>query len=336
MKSHRVAITGVSGDVGYGAVKGLRVGYPLTDILGLDSSYDRAAYSLCDRYEVMPRVDSDAYVSSLKSALSKHKIELLIPGIDSELEILSKNREEIERDTQASILLCDENSLLKCVDKYETAVWLHELGLPALHTINSSDIPDTEREEFVLNEFQGEFPIVIKPRKGHGSVGIRYVETIDELKCHLQTLALDDCLQEYVDGDEITCGLLFDQQGNLADSLAMKRTLENGRTVSASVYENSQLDEYISLFAEKTKLIGPINLQLRINQAGQPRVFEINPRLSGSTLMRIAVGFNDPARIVEHFLDGLPIRRANVKKSKVYRIDVTDVPGESEIRLESK
>ncbi|WP_299460654.1 HAD-IA family hydrolase [uncultured Gimesia sp.] len=164
---------------------------------------------------------------------------------------------------------------------------------------------------------------MIKPRKGHGSEGIRYIENINELSRQLETLAPDDCLQEYVEGDEITCGLLFDKQGNLADSLAMVRTLKNGRTISASVYENTQLDDFINSFAEKTKLIGPINLQLRMNQAGQPLVFEINPRLSGSTLMRIAVGFNDPARIVEHFLDDLPVRRAKVDQVKVYRTEAT-------------
>lgn len=334
MKSHRVAITGVSGDVGYGALKGLREGYPIAEILGLDSSSDCAAYHLCDKFQIMPRVDSGSYISSLKSALSNHKIELLIPGIDSELEVLSKYRDEIEQDTPTSILLCDDSSLRKCVDKLETASWLSELGLPALHTIPASVIPECEPDKFVLSEFSEKFPIVLKPRKGHGSQGIRYVNNRDELKNHLSTLTVDDCLQEYAAGDEITCGLLFDKQGNLADSLAMKRTLKDGRTVSASVYEDSQLDDFIKLFSDKTKLIGPINLQLRIDKNGAPFVFEINPRLSGSTLMRIAIGFNDPARIVEHFLDGVPIRRSQVKKATVCRTEAACVFDGSDLKIE--
>lgn len=335
MKSHRIAITGVSGDAGFGIVKGLRQGYPTAEILGLDFNIDCAAIHLCDQYKTMPRITDDAYIPALTSVLTSHKTEFLIPGIDAELPILSYHRRKIESVTNTSLLLCEHSKLINCTDKLNTFHWLTEMGFKAPHTISPCTESEIRDLEFILEEFKNRFPIVIKPRKGHGSIGIRYVYNADELASNLPSLTPDDCLQEYIDGPEITCGLLFDQTGLLADYVCMKRILKNGRTVSASVYDNPELHKFIKLFAKRSRLTGPINLQLRIDQAGYPQVFEINPRLSGSTQIRIAVGFNDPARLVEHYLDKQPIRTATIEKAHVYRTESTLLVKPSQTRFEN-
>lgn len=323
MKQHRIAITGVSGDVGLGAIEGLRKGYPTAWILGLDYSSDCVARRLCDSYIQMPGIDSELYIDALANVLRAQKIDLLLPGIDAELELLSQNRGALETDSGTEILLCEQTQLLKCIDKYETAHWLRRLGLPAPHTLGIKEIPEHDTPESISGAFLNRFPLVKKPRKGHGSVGVQIISNIEELELACSSFTAEDCLQEYIEGPEITCGLLFDRKGNLADWLCMERTLKHGRTVSGEIYESSELSDFIESFADRTRLTGPVNLQLRISPEGVPLVFEINPRLSGSTAMRIAVGFNDPARLITHFLDELPIQPAQVKACKVNRTETT-------------
>ena len=53
-----------------------------------------------------------------------------------------------------------------------------------------------------------------------------------------------------------------------------------------------------------------MDAQLRWDDNDGPLVFEINARLSGSTEMRVAIGCNDPLRLVRHFGRGDPIARA--------------------------
>jgi carbamoyl-phosphate synthase large subunit len=51
-----------------------------------------------------------------------------------------------------------------------------------------------------------------------------------------------------------------------------------------------------------------------------PQIFEINARLSGSTAMRVALGFNDPLRIVKHLARGVPMDPSTVYDATVYRV----------------
>lgn len=128
------------------------------------------------------------------------------------------------------------------------------------------------------------------------------------------------CLQRYVEGSEITVGFLYDWNGALRDAIAMERTLDGGRTVRATVSRAPEILSFIADFGAKIRGIGAINAQLRLDPNTGPQIFEINARLSGSTEMRIALGFNDPLRIVMHLTRGTPIERARIYDATVYRI----------------
>jgi len=90
--------------------------------------------------------------------------------------------------------------------------------------------------------------------------------------------------------------------------------------VRATVTKSPEILRFIADFGTKMKGAGAINAQLRMDPDTGPQVFEINARLSGSTAMRIALGFNDPLRIVMHLARGMPIERASVHDATVYRI----------------
>ncbi len=69
--------------------------------------------------------------------------------------------------------------------------------------------------------------------------------------------------------------------------------------------------------------VGAINVQLRWDERVGPMIFEINARLSGSTDMRIAVGFNDPLRLVRHFGRGTAIVPAKPQRATIHRLGTT-------------
>jgi carbamoylphosphate synthase large subunit len=127
------------------------------------------------------------------------------------------------------------------------------------------------------------------------------------------------CIQQFIDGPEYTCGLLFDKERVLKDWICARRLLADGRTIQARIVQDPALDYFIQTFAAKFPFEGPLNLQLRMDADGHPRTFEVNPRLSGSTSMRVAVGFNDPERVLEHWLFDTSIVRAQCNCATVYR-----------------
>ncbi|MBK8119730.1 MAG: ATP-grasp domain-containing protein [Sulfuritalea sp.] len=63
------------------------------------------------------------------------------------------------------------------------------------------------------------------------------------------------------------------------------------------IYEIPVREQCVKI-AEALDLFGAINIQLRMTPAG-PRIFEINPRLSSTVLMRHLAGYTDVLWMLE-------------------------------------
>ena len=304
----RVAITGVSGDVGRGAILGLQANpadaEPLW-ILGLDAISDFPSKRL-DCFVRLPLVKEGGYVDALSAALEAHRIDVLLAGIDSEISLLSAARHRLP--TATKVPLAPSKLVEAADDKLLTAEFLSSCGIGA---------PVTCRAEAPVDIG---LPVIAKPRRGHGSQGVTILYDQEALQAFLQTRPQNYCLQRHIEGREITVGFLYDSVGVMRDAIAMERTLEGGRTVRAKVLDDLSILRFMEEFGGKVPGIGAINAQLRWHEHQGPMVFEINARLSGSTEMRVAVGFNDPLRLAQHFGRGMPITRAQPSRALVRRL----------------
>ncbi|OBF18227.1 hypothetical protein A5725_21345 [Mycobacterium kubicae] len=303
----RVAITGVSGDAGRGAVRGLRRNPPHAEpvwIVGLDSS--GSSESDLDDHVQLPLVRQPTYPDALRGALERHGVEVLLPCIDSEIAILSDARGLLS-ETGCHVVLAPRELVEAAEDKVLTAQFLAARGIGVPATFATA----------TANEL--ELPIVVKPRTGHASQGVKILSDCAALEEFIAAPPQNYCIQQYVAGPEYTVGFLYDAQGVMQDAVAMERTLKEGRTIRARVAADSDLQQFISSFGERVRGIGPVNAQLRWHEDDGPLVFEINARLSGSTEMRIAVGCNDPLRLARHFGRGEPILRACPRLATVHR-----------------
>ena len=299
-----VAVTGPSGDVGHGIISGLRHSLLPIRILGLDRSDDFSARRMCFQSVRMPSIFESSYVATLTSILVEHQVDFLMPGIDAEIPILSDHRPFIEEQSKCRVLVADADLIIRCADKLHTANWLSDLDIAVPKTWSIESLKESDLHDLPL-------PLIMKPRCGHSSIGVRTVTDRKELISEFRDASPGDCLQEYLPGDEFTCGLLFDRTGKLCDWSISRRELAGGRTVLAQYLEDSDVDAIIQRFGEVVETVGALNLQLRIDKDGRPRIFEINPRMSGSTSMRIHGGINDPARLIENLVDGTPIERTS-------------------------
>lgn len=304
----RVAITGISGDVGLGAIHGLRAGSPANNmwLLGLDASEGSPGQALVDAFVRLPPVADPEYVDALISAMRAHAIDVLLPGIDSEIILLSRQRDRF-RENALRVALAPADLVEAADDKLETAAYVTSRGLNAPATCSADEPCELG------------FPVVAKPRRGQGSRGVVKLDDADGLHAFLGESRPGYCLQRYIEGPEITVGFLYDWDGVLRDAIAMERSLECGRTARGTVVRSREMLNFIEEFGAKIRGAGAINAQLRIDPDGVAQIFEINARLSGSTAMRVAVGFNDPLRIVTHLVQGIPMERFSVYDATVYR-----------------
>jgi carbamoyl-phosphate synthase large subunit len=303
----RVAITGISGDVGLGVIRGLRAERDDIWLLGLDADDDCPGQRMVDAFAKLPLVADPEYIGALTSQLRAHAIDVLLPGIDSEIILLSRRRDQFAA-SGTRVALAPAELIEAADDKLATAAFAVAHGLNAPTTCDADSPQDLG------------FPVVAKPRRGQGSRGVVLLNDVRSLNAFLAERRPGYCLQRYIEGPEITVGFLYDWNGILRDAIAMERSLQSGRTVRATVTRSPEILRFIDEFGSKIRGSGAVNAQLRLDRHAGPLIFEINARLSGSTAMRVAVGFNDPLRIVLHLAQGMPIERSRVYDATVYRV----------------
>jgi carbamoyl-phosphate synthase large subunit len=285
-----VLVTGVGGGVGQSIVKSLQ-GSPYT-VVGADSeSLATGLYAVGKGYRV-PYASAPGYVERLLEICAVENCELILPGLDAELPVLAREAEKFRRSGVTPVVSSPEVVEI-ADDKLATYKFLSEGGFHAPLTL-----PVREN----LNQLS--FPFVLKPRRGGArSRGVFVVANERELSHRLLDIDPDNYVaQEYIAGDEYTCGSV-NFAGRCYGTIVMRRILRDGDTYKAFVEETPSIKHYVKSVAEALTPFGGCNFQFRLKN-GEPCIFEINARHSGTTHGRTLAGFNEPLMVADYVLQG--------------------------------
>ena len=279
-------VTGVGGDVAQGICKVISGSFTDAVIVGSDIGHKHAGRLFVESFNLVPRADSNTYVTSIKALIDEFNIDILIPTSEPEIEVLTQISESI---LPCKILTPGRKVVKFCLDKFETNRFLNSIGLEVPWTIRSGD------------SLPSEYPCIFKGAKGAGSKVLYIVGDEPEAR-YLAEKHPDAIFQELLlpDDKEITCAIFRSSSGAIA-VLQLQRSLVGGATSWAKVIFDSEIDRTCRLIATELELIGSMNVQLRLTEAG-PRVFEINPRFSSTVFMRYLIGFNDVLWSVNDYL----------------------------------
>lgn len=259
----------------------------------------------------LPFVDDSNYISEIKNVVNIHNIDAIIPGSESECNILSKFQNEI-----SVPIICNNYDLMPLMmDKFKMAERVKQLGLPVIETFS------LEKYKDAIVKY--DFPFIIKPTIGTGgSRGLNLVFTEDEIEVLLNSTdnQYNFCIQPYIGtcDDEYTVGVLCDKDSQIIDSIVMKRKLiglslleskkNDNKTYSISTgysqgyfIKNDRIQTFCENLALSLDSRGPLNIQLRIKD-DKIFIFEIHPRFSGTSPMRADVGFNEADILLRNFL----------------------------------
>jgi carbamoyl-phosphate synthase large subunit len=111
-------------------------------------------------------------------------------------------------------------------------------------------------------------------------------------------------VQPYIgdDGHEYTVSVFGDGLGNFTAGIALRRQLSlEGFTSLAEVAPMSMFEAPVRDLCKVLNPVGPTNFQFRIGGAG-PMLLEVNPRISSSTSMRAAFGYNEAKMCIDFYL----------------------------------
>jgi carbamoyl-phosphate synthase large subunit len=285
MEKHmRVLVTGAGALLGQGIIRSLRASALETHIIAVDPSPVSAGLYWADEALLLPMATDPNYLARFRQIAQETRPEAILVGTDVELELFSAHRTELEKELGTTIVVSSPDVVRIANDKYWTARFFAEHRLPHPRSVLPSDV-DT-----IVGELG--YPLIVKPRVGARSVGVHLVSNREELDSAVAGLA-DPVIQEHLgDADhEYTAGALcFD--GDVVETIVMRRDLRDGNTYRAFVDSFDDLNRQVREFAAALSPVGPANFQFRVVD-GQAKVFEINARFSGTTPFRMHVGFNE-------------------------------------------
>ena len=296
-----ILVSGASGIVGYGIIKTLRQCKNIK-LVGTSIYNECIAPAFCDIFEIAPKTNSAKYLDWLIEIIKKYSIDMIIPGIEADMSFWNKHRNELKAHT--FVLLNNSKLITLCLDKWKFYKKLKKNNFE--NRIFSTIKPN-------YNNIQ--LPILLKPRCGFGSKGIVKISNMKTLKQYKKEIGVNLMMQEFVKGDdsEITVSTFFDKNSQIKAYIMLKRKLSNeGFTNKAWVVKIPEIKSHIKELAKIFKPIGPTNFQFRKDCDGKWRLLEINPRISSSTSIRMAFGYNEAQMSIDYFLFGRTIRQPKI------------------------
>lgn len=288
-----ILITAIGGDIAQGVATVLRESRPNYRLVGVDLHDQHGGTLFVDAFHRIPSASDPGYLKALKSVVERERVDIVLPVSEPELAVLAR-----ERFAGVTWLTCGEHAVAAGLDKLATAQRLDALGLPVPWTFAASEGPPPQ------------FPCILKSRTGSGSRSVFVVENSDDVAYLLKRVPVAIYQELLLPADrEVTCAVFRAYDGRVA-TLQMLRKLVGGFTGWARIIDDVATADLCRAVAEGLDVRGSINVQLRLTDQG-PRIFEINPRFSSTTLMRHRLGFSDVVWALDD-IEGHPFKMTSV------------------------
>jgi carbamoyl-phosphate synthase large subunit len=251
------------------------------DIIATDVRPDISpACHFADAAFSVPPCTAPDFVDSIHSICFTNAVELVVPTIDPELEILSQHRNSFtEIGTELAVSSPEVVRLAR--DKFETTHFLSAAGIPVPRTA-------AFKNEF-FEPADWKWPLVLKPRIGSASRGAMVV-SCPEVVQHTK-LAEDYIVQEYMQGEEYTVNVFFDRAERLSCAIPhVRHEVRAGEVSKGTTRRHARLERIAGRLAEI--LPSPRGALCFQAIAGDDRVgvFEINARFGGGFPLAHAAG----------------------------------------------
>ena len=267
------------------------------------------AFQAADHSVVTPLIYDKNYIPFLMNYCQENQIKAIISLFDVDLPVLSRNRQAF-CDIGVNVVVSDQKIIDICNDKWKTYQYLRE---------NCFHVPQTyislKSAMDAINQGSLQFPVMVKPRWGMGSIAIYEAENMEELKVfyqktvntiqktYLKYESAEDpeqsvLIQEKIQGQEYGLDIINDLDANYQTTICKKKyAMRSGETDCAVTVDNSALKRLGEELAEKLHHVGNLDCDVFIKD-NIPYVLEMNARFGGGYPFSHAAGVNLPGAIV--------------------------------------
>jgi carbamoyl-phosphate synthase large subunit len=274
-----ILISGAGGDVANGILKSLLITKIKFNFYIVGSNkLVLKEYPLFNTFKSPLVKKKRDYINFLKDIIKKEKIDFFFPCINSEINLISKNK---------SHLKC-----LTLIDAYRNvSVFNDKWSAYKFFVNNRIYTPVTKLLNSKIVKFN--FPYIVKQRLGSGSKGMKIINN----KFEFSKLRIDKkfIIQEFLYGDDYTSGIY--KINNKVKIIVFQRILVAGRTHYAKKINSQTINCQLKNIFVKLGL-SFANIQFKLDRQKNIFVYEVNPRFSGTIGLQ-SIFFNYPSIFIK-------------------------------------
>lgn len=311
----KLLITSVGSLLGQNILDSIESRRSQIEVIGTNSIADSSRNYRCDKVYLVHNTANDLFNNEFASILEKENPDFILPGRDEDCVFLADYKSNHLEEYSNKIPFGSSYIAKITFDKYQSHLFCkkNQLAFADTFFIHKNDRAG-------LNEFiqKHGFPLIAKPRQGFGSLGVYFVLNIDQLN----ELASDNevLIQEYLGNpDDIfkykdlfrkgiplffqipeekqyAAQTIISNDGKMGEVFLTINTMIQGRAEYIKQIENKDIEklvgEYSKVFYEHG-WYGPLNFQLKPDRHGMWKVFELSPRLTGTSSGRKLLGYDE-------------------------------------------
>jgi len=261
------------------------------EVWGADTSQYAPAFRYCDNIMLLPKVGKAGYADKLIALCSKNKIDMIVPLIDPELEVLAAQHDKF-RNNGIMAVVSPAKTIEIAFDKYQTYLHAKKAGI---------EVPEmvTTIEEALKLTSAGKlsWPVIVKPRRGSASMYVYTCHNEDELQ-----LAFRSCpgpvIQQFASGEEYGYDIFCDGDFKPVSVFCKQKiAMRAGETDKAVSVNDKKLMDLGVKIAQAFPMFGPADADVKMGKNG-PMLLEVNPRFGGGYPCSHLCGADFPAKLI--------------------------------------
>ena len=275
-----------------------------------NSSSMTPVFSQVKHAVVTPLIYDSAYIPFLLDYCRENKISAIISLFDIDLPVLSANKHLFE-EIGTKVLVSDKEVIDICNDKWNTYRFCckHGLHVPKTYLTVEDVLGAVENGEV-------NYPVVVKPRWGMGSIGVYFADNDDELRVFYHKVEQDILstylkyessaslgemviVQEKLSGQEHGLDVINNLKGEYQNTIVKRKiAMRAGETDCAETISSPELLNLGERLSSILHHVGNLDVDVYLVD-DVPYILELNARFGGGYPFSHLAGVNLPLAIVK-------------------------------------
>ena len=266
------------------------------------------AFKYADKSVISPLIYDPNYIPFLLDYCKNHRIDIVISLFDIDLPILASNKEKFEK-IGTRVIVSAPEWIEICNDKWKTYLYLKENGFNVPRTyLNLQSVLSA------VSEGELQYPIIVKPRFGCGSISLSVAEDEESLyylynqavrivnRSYLKYESAEEddkiIFQECLQGQEYGADIINDLDGCFINAIVKKKiAMRAGETDIAELCNPPEIVAAAQRLGSLSGHIANLDCDLFLVD-NKAYVLEMNARFGGGYPFSHMGGCNLPQAII--------------------------------------